>query len=307
MPASENYEVRIVANPMAGRDEPVLGALAAAFADSPLRWNIDVTNEPGEESELATRAVAEGASIVVAFGGDGTVSAVAGALANSDVALGVLPGGTANVFARELGIPSDLGEAAKLIAGPHEVRTIDMGVVRMPDGSSRTFVLRVSTGIEATMVENAEHAEKERLGELAYMLSTIRQLPNAPVAHYRVANENGEVSEADGLFAGLVNASAVGIGEAVYSADVRIDDGQLDAFVAPAAVGELASAAAAVVSGAGSDVLMQLSGTRLELTADPPQRVSVDGEVAGDTPVTVEVLAGALKVVAPASDDKAGA
>jgi len=301
------YAVRIIANPMAGRDEPFFGPLAAALGDADIRWNIDVTNAPGEEAALALRAVDEGASIVVAFGGDGTVSAVAQAVADrDDVALGILPGGTANVFARELGIPLDLEGAAKLLAGPHEIRAVDLGEATLDNGEERAFLLRVAAGLEAKLVEESPREEKERLGELAYVLSTLRQLPGAVVARYRITSDTGQVIESDGLFATLTNARALGIGDAAYPDDVRPDDGVLDGIIAPSAITQLAGAAAAAVTGAESPGLERTSGQALELFADPPQRVSVDGEVLGDTPVRVRVRPGAIRVIVPPAD-KGGA
>lgn len=294
------YDVRIIANPMAGKDEPVFGPLAAAFGETNVRWNIDVTNDPGEEAALVERAVAEGAKVVVAFGGDGTVSAVAHALLDHpDVLLGVLPGGTANVFARELGIPLDPQAAANLLAGPHDVREVDVGIATFADGASRTFTLRVSAGLEATMVEEAPREEKERLGELAYVLSTLRQLPQVRAVRYRIATDRGDAIEADGLFAVVTNARMLGFADAAYPDDVKVDDGLLDGIIPPAGLTELVGAAAAAATGGDSPGLEHVQGTRLELQADPPQRVSVDGEVLGDTPVSVEVRAAAVRVVVP--------
>lgn len=304
----EPYTVRIIANPMAGRDEPILGPLAAALGDADIRWNIDVTNAPGEERELAEKAVAEGARVVVAFGGDGTVSAVADAIVGyEDVVLGILPGGTANVFARELGIPMSLEDAAKLIAGPHEVREVDLGTAELSDGSERTFILRVSVGLEATAVEESPRESKEKLGELAYIITGLRQLADPPVAHYVLTSPDGGRVELDGLFGVLSNSGHLGVGETAYAPGIAIDDGVLDGLIAPAAVGELVGAAAAAFSGGQSDVIERLSGTELTLTCDPPQRVTVDGEVSGDTPVSVRVRPGAVRVIAPARDESEGA
>lgn len=296
----ENYEVRVIANPMAGKDEPVFGALAAAFGDADVRWNIDVTNGPGEEGELAKRAVAEGARVVVAFGGDGTVSAVADAIAeHDDVVLGVLPGGTANVFARTLGIPLDLDGAAKLLAGPHEERPVDLGIAELEDGTSRTFILRVSVGLEASAVADSSRESKEQLGELAYIITALRKLPERPVAHYVLKTGDGERAELDGLFAILANSGHMGMGEAVYAPDIAIDDGRLDGLIAPAGVGDLVNAAANALSGGQSDAVERLGGRELSLTCDPPQPVTVDGEVMGETPVRARVRPSAVKVIAP--------
>lgn len=295
----EPYTVHIVANPLAGRDEPFFGPVAAALGDADIRWTVHVTNGPGEESALARRALDQGAKVVVAFGGDGTVGAVADAIAGSEATLGILPGGTANVFAQELGIPLDLEAAAQLIAGPHTLRAVDLGTAELADGSTRSFILRVSVGLEATMVEQAPREEKERLGQFAYVAAALRQLPDPPVAHYTIKNEEGSTVDLEGLFAVLTNAASLGIGEARYGTDVVVDDARLDGIIAPAKASKLAAAAAATVAGNESEAVEHVSGEWLELSADPPQQVTVDGEEAGQTPVRAVVRPGAVRVIAP--------
>lgn len=298
------YEIRIIANPMAGRDEPFFGPVNAVMSQAGIRWNIDVTNDVNEEWELAQRAVAEGAKVVVAFGGDGTVSAVAEAIAgHPDVVLGILPGGTANVFARELGIPMQLEDAAALLAGPHEVRTVDLGTAVLADGSERTFILRVSVGLEATAVEESDRENKERFGELAYIMTGLRQLAEPPVAHYELTSPDGDCVELDGLFGVLMNSGHMGMGDARYAPGIEIDDGLLDGLIAPAAVPQLAGAAAAALTGGQADTVARLTGPELTIACDPPQRVTVDGEVCGDTPVTARVRPGAVRVIAPLRED----
>lgn len=301
----EPYDVHIVANPMAGKDEPFFGPVAAAFGDADVRWTVHVTNGPGEESALARRAAEQGARIVVAFGGDGTVSAVAEALEGTDVLLGILPGGTGNVFAHELKIPLSLSEAAMLIAGPHDVRDVDLGTTTFEDGTSRTFILRASVGLEAVAAEEAPREDKERMGDLAYVLAALKQLPNPPVARYELRNEAGECVETQGLFAVLANSGHIGAGEAVYAPGIEIDDGLFDGLIAPAAVPDLVTAAAAALRGGEADVVEHLRGTELTLRCDPPQRVTVDGEPLGETPVTVKVRPRAVHVVVPPSKDPA--
>ena len=102
-----------------------------------------------EGKDCAARAadhVKQGAELIIAAGGDGTMSAVAGELAESKAAMGILPLGTLNHFARDLGIPNDLGEAAKLIAAGH-TRQVDVA-----DVNGRTFVNNASIGLYPLMV-----------------------------------------------------------------------------------------------------------------------------------------------------------
>ena len=127
-------------------------AIAAAGIDG------DVHFLHGAELHDAARAaVADGARLIVAGGGDGTISCVAGAVAGSDTAMGVLPLGTLNHFARDLNIPLDLGEATKLIAAGKS-RRVDAGEV-----NGRVFVNNSAIGVYPLMV-NDRDAQQERLG-----------------------------------------------------------------------------------------------------------------------------------------------
>lgn len=300
----EPYAVRVIANPGAGGKAEIAGPLSDAYEGTGIRWDIDVTNGPGEEGVLARRAVEDGAKVVVAFGGDGTVSAVADAIAGSDAVLGILPGGTANVLAKELGIPLDVDEAAKLLAGEHDERSIDLGTAVFDDGTERTFILRVSAGLEATAVEESASADKARLGEIAYIITGLRQLQDPPVAAYLLTSPDGGRVEVDGLFAVLANSGHMGMADAKYAPGIAVDDGVLDGLIAPAAVPQLVSAAAAALAGSESENVERLSASELRLECDPPQRVTVDGEVLGDTPVTVRVRPSAIRVIVPSSVTK---
>jgi diacylglycerol kinase family enzyme len=299
MNAEKPDTVTVIANPGAGRREDVIGPLADAFAESRLTWHIEVTGTPDDTRALARKAVKQGARIVVAYGGDGTVSAVAGEVAGTHALLGILPGGTGNVMALELGIPNDLDAAARLLTGPHDTRVVDLGVARFDDGSERVFVLRTAIGLEATAVEESGRDDKERFGDFAYFITALRQMKNPPVAKYVLTSGDGGRAELEGLFAVLCNSGHTGTGDSRYAPDISIDDGILDGVIAPATVADLVGAAAVALSGGQSELVRRLSGTELRLACDPPQRVTVDGEAIAETPVTVTVRPSALRVIVP--------
>ena len=121
--------------------------------------------------ELARGAAEEGCDVVIAAGGDGTVSAVASGLVGTEVPLGILPLGTGNVLARELGLPLDLDSACELIAGAHEETAID--ALRI-DG--RHFFTQVGIGIDALMIRDTTKAHKKRFGRLAYLWTAFTRL-----------------------------------------------------------------------------------------------------------------------------------
>lgn len=162
-------EAVILVNKSKGAD--ACERIAAALAQAGVTGEV----EPLEGDELGARAAAAvkaGARLVIAGGGDGTVSAVAGALVGSDTALGILPLGTLNHLARDLGIPFDLDDAARLIAAGRQ-RRIDTATL-----SGRTFVNNSAVGLYPLMVADRE-AQEDRLGrskKLAMLVASLRTL-----------------------------------------------------------------------------------------------------------------------------------
>ena len=141
----------VVANPGSGQPEPVLSVLNDAFGPAEIDWDVAVTHGPGDGYEATLRGIESGYELICAYGGDGTVTEVASALTRGGPPMGILPGGTGNGLAGDLGIADTLAAAAALIAGSdYEVRLVDMG--HMGD---RWFILRATMGFEATVVEAA--------------------------------------------------------------------------------------------------------------------------------------------------------
>ena len=140
-----------------GRGAKELDAVASALRDAGLDAVVHAARAGTPMRQMAIRHAEEGASLVVAAGGDGTLSAVAGALAGTRAALGVLPLGTFNHFARDLGIPLALDEAARVIAAGHRAR-VDVGEV-----NGRVFVNNSSIGLYPTLVLHRKK-QARRLG-----------------------------------------------------------------------------------------------------------------------------------------------
>ena len=100
--------IKIIVNPVSGKDEAILSFIAEAFKDSEIHWDVLVTKKEGDAKEFAEGLIHSGADLICVYGGDGTVCQVAQALAHQDIPMFVLPGGTANVVAKEL--PTHLNE-----------------------------------------------------------------------------------------------------------------------------------------------------------------------------------------------------
>jgi diacylglycerol kinase (ATP) len=118
--------------------------------------------------EAATRCVDAGADLLIVWGGDGTVQRVLGAVAGADVTLGIIPAGTANLLATNLGIPRDI-EGALDVALHGARRDLDVGVV-----NGERFAVMAGAGLDAVMIKEADGKFKQRLGRLAYVVSGVR-------------------------------------------------------------------------------------------------------------------------------------
>lgn len=139
------------------------------------RFELHATRYPGEARELAARFVAAGEPVVIAAGGDGTLNEVVSGLAGSRTLLGVLPAGTMNVFAREMGIPCDSLRRAFQVIEQGFVQEVDLF-----EANGSPFVQMAGVGFDAMVIEETSWESKKRLGPLAYLLAAVKVLGETP-------------------------------------------------------------------------------------------------------------------------------
>ncbi|MGN6326982.1 diacylglycerol/lipid kinase family protein [Pseudolysinimonas sp.] len=207
---------------------------AVAAAESREGWRKSLWLETTEEDPgvgQARQAVADGADVVLAAGGDGTVRAVAEGLRGSGVALALLPAGTGNLLARNLDmILTHMADSVDLAFGGRD-RTIDVGVVEFDraDGSTEehSFLVMAGFGLDAKMIANARPELKARLGWIAYVDAIARALRDTGRVRMRVRVDGGEERSASvhTLIAGNCGALP---GNVLLLPDAEIDDGLFD-------------------------------------------------------------------------------
>jgi diacylglycerol kinase (ATP) len=295
--------VQAVINPAAGQDQPILKLLNAVFQEHRIDWDVSITKALGDGQRLTQEAVRAGAELVLVNGGDGTVMECASGLIGTGIPLLILPGGTANVMAHELGLPFDLKEAITLAVNPYSViRPVDMGKV----GDSY-FLLRTGMGLEAAMVEGADRELKDRIGLLAYGISALQALADPPIARYRLTLD-GKVEEREGLACIVANSGHLGTGGLLLSPKIDISDGLLDVVVITRSdLPSLVALVASVVAGGPETPVLQHWQVRDVLVeADPIQSVQVDGEMLAETPVSIQVLPQAVQILVPPQKDVPG-
>jgi diacylglycerol kinase (ATP) len=297
---SDQRRVAIIFNPVSGPLDPAkrraaLEALAhAAGLDAALG---ETDRERGAEP-LARKAVADGMERLLACGGDGTATEAADALAGSHVALAVLPGGTGNLLALNLGIPADTEEAWRL-ALHGEPRPLDVG-----RANGHVFLIMAGMGLDAHMVHDADRKLKERLGVLAYVVAALRNLGRPPTRYAITLDGRRFFRRARTVLVANVGRITGGL-ELVPGADPQ--DGRLDVAILRAqglwdltvlALGTLVGHPPAS-RGAGDNPLMELHrGREIVIETARPQPVQLDGNEAGfTTRLEVHVEPGALRLV----------
>ncbi|HUR70077.1 MAG TPA: diacylglycerol kinase family protein [Candidatus Thermoplasmatota archaeon] len=294
--------VSVILNAGAGRDAVAPADVRRAFRRAGV--DAEVIATPGDKlADAASAAVARGADVVVAAGGDGTVNAVAGALAGSDAAMGVLPLGTLNHFARDIGVPVDLDAAAALIA-TGEPRRIDLGEV-----NGRIFVNNSSIGLYPAIVVDRD-AQRERAGRgkwVAMLVAIGRTLRRFPRLRVRVDLLDKVLPRVTPfVFVGnnrfLASPGAVGRRD-------RLDGGELSVLTAHSTSRwRLVWMAIAAIVRPGREPrakgLDAAARPALVIDADRGTiRVALDGEVVRmRPPLRYRILPGALRVVGPGGD-----
>lgn len=309
-------KIQVIVNPVAGQDTPVLNIVNRVLQEYDVEWDVSVTKKGGDALQQAQQAVKNGADIVAAYGGDGTVAEVASGLVGTKTRLAILPGGTANVMSIELGIPRDLAEACRIACDPQSVlRQVDMGQV-----NKRWFILRVGVGFEASMVDNADRNLKDKFGVLAYLWSAVQNLTQPEIAHYQLRIDGKEI-ESDGLTCIIANSTNLGQAGVNLVPNASVSDGLLDVIVVQqASLHALFDVLGSItgmkqmqpednsidVSQFNSQIQQNLQywqGKEISVITQPAQTVQFDGEVLGKEAIECTVVPDAVRVLTPALPD----
>ena len=288
----------VIFNPAAGtRRRRRFERVAGALAEAGIRFTVADTTAPGHAETLAREAVASGERAVVAAGGDGTIAEVANGIAGSDARLGVIPIGTANVFAHELALPFRADAiAASLKRGA--TRLVQPGCARFADGRTRLFVQMLGVGLDAAVVAALDAGLKRRIGKGAYVVETLRQatawsFPRLALALDGEPTEGAQMIATKGRFYG---------GRFVLAPEAAPEAEGLSASVFERG-GWWSALRAGIALPLG--LLPLLSGVTRRRVAQVEVRgpaglpVQADGDLIGATPVVVTGAATRIGVIVP--------
>jgi YegS/Rv2252/BmrU family lipid kinase len=272
-------------------------------------WTVDraLVKRKRDLRRHAARAVKARVNMVIAVGGDGVVLQVVQALAGKQVALGIIPMGTGNLLAGNLGIPDAADKAAEvLLSGRH--RQIDLGRVSV-GGKREVFAVACGVGFDAEVMKATDKSKKTRWGKLAYLASAIGK-------RHRVRNVVHEI-ELDGVRSKteatqvlIANFGQMGLPMAPRL-EVEPDDGYLDVIVVRASgplPGLLAGWEALRQDKHGESTnghAFRAKARKVRVWTEPTRLVEVDGTVVGTTPMTASVRPADLTVIVPADGQAA--
>jgi YegS/Rv2252/BmrU family lipid kinase len=263
-------------------------------AVAPLGWRLEVreTAERGDATRLAAEAVARGLPAVLVAGGDGTLNEAIQGLAGSETAVGVVPLGTINIWARELGLARDPVEAVReQVLG--QARRIDLG-----RANGRYFLLMAGLGFDAEAVYAAEGEPKRRFGPLAFFVIGLLAAIRTRGSRLRV-RADGRVFETSAALVTIGN-TRLWAGAVQITHRATADDGLLDVCFFPgrSLAGKLRHLTLVLARRHDADEAVTYMQVRELLVAARPQLpLQVDGEPLGKTPARIEIVPGALKAL----------
>lgn len=294
----------LIYNPLAGKlrgnPESILRrtteALARANGFLATRPQLIPTMESGHATNLARDAVAEGADLVLALGGDGTINEVANGLALTSVPMGILPAGTANVLAMEIGLGSSLERATARLAKAAP-RRIALGKILTNGSPVRYFVLMAGVGLDAKIVQEVSSPLKEKIGKGAYWAAGLSQLPKR-MEQFDLRT-NGTVHRSGFALASRVRNYGGDL-EIASEASLLKDDFELVMFEGSNPFRYLG-----YMLGVATRQVKKMPGVRTIRTKCfdilSSAHLQVDGEYAGLESARIEIVPDALTLLLPAS------
>ena len=268
----------------------------AAFKALRIETDAYAIDDPGRLHSVTRTALAKQPHMLVLGGGDGTISSLVDHLVGSGIPLGLLPLGTANSFARTLGIPFDLDEAINIIAAGHR-RCIDLGMI---DGDY--FANSAAIGMPPLIAQTIPHQLKRFGGRAGYALWAAVQGARFEPFRVTVTVDGGARAILSAVEVRIANGSYHGGTQVVEQA--RVDSGEIVVQVVEGEThGRLALSWLATL--VGSDrrhaLTREFRGRAIRIETSPLLPISIDGEVLARTPVTAKVAPRAIEVFAPRS------
>lgn len=290
----------VIVNPIkvSARFRDLLTAEVEAAGWPQPTWLETTEDDPGPG--MAAQAVELEADRVIAAGGDGTIRMVADGLAGSGVALGIIPAGTGNLLARNLGIPLDEASAITM-ALDDQLRTIDLIKITLDDHPPQHFAVMAGVGVDAMIMDETSPALKSVIGPAAYFVAAGKALGRVPLK-VAVTIDGGRRHRRRTMITLIGNVAQL-TGNITLIPGAEPDDGRLDVFIAsPRRISHWFRVVRRLISHRRDrrDPIDQWQGRHVEIELDKPESCQLDGDVVGPCRrLVADVVPGALTVCAP--------
>lgn len=286
--------IHVIINPVAGKYEPISAFLNKAFVNSCSKLQVYKASQKNDVFSIASR-LANKNDLVAIYGGDGSISEVASALYGKKATMGIIPGGTANVTSKDLGIPQDTEDAiALLINELSKTIHMDMGIV-----NGAPFILRVNLGIMADMIIAADPKMKDSFGQLAYGITAIESIWKTDPIQYRMIIDGEEINET-GVSLTVTNAGNIGIGDFSFLPGIEVTDGFLDVILLnDTDFLSLMRVAGTTLFQTESDVLKHWKCKEISIYLEKPVKYICDDTSKETASLHIKVVPGALRVLVP--------
>ncbi|MBW2055905.1 MAG: diacylglycerol kinase family lipid kinase [Deltaproteobacteria bacterium] len=286
-------KVVLIANPVAGKGRPeeLFHLFVQAMERRGYRVETHITRTAGEAT-LCARTVKPEVEALVVAGGDGTLNEVLNGLVDpSRIPIALLPTGTANILAHELGLPTRAEAVAETVQGGR-VRRLDMGLI-----GGRRFLAVVGAGFDAMVTQEVRRTRQRGLGYSGYVLPVLRSLVRYRVPELRITVDGAE--QFQGAFAVVSNTRNYG-GIFTFADQARCDSGHFDVCVFPkGTVFALTRYYFAALRGGVSGIpeVRYVTGRSVRIESEEPVAVQVDGDPFGATPVEIDLVPSTVPII----------
>lgn len=290
----------LISNPKTGRygsRRRSIQEVASDLESLGLKVDLQLTSGPGDATEIAARAARDGYTDVIVAGGDGTINEAIQGLAGTDARLAIIPRGTGNVLARELGLPLDEEQAVAVVAAGKS-RQIYLGlVVDETSNQSRYFVLMAGIGLDASVVGRVQPSLKKRIGRGAFWVSGLSHLADWNPQSFTL-EINGDKYNA--TFAAIGKAPRYG-GDLAITPGARLDRREFEVCIIDTTSRRryLHLLSYTIRGGIPHDKPEVRFVNTDSVKAYGDAQVQIDGELLGDLPMRFAIAPHSLEVIVP--------
>jgi diacylglycerol kinase (ATP) len=294
-------KVTLISNPKTGRYgsrrlRPIQEA-ASQLESLGVTVDLKLTAGPGDAAQIAARAARHGSADVIVAGGDGTINEAIQGLAGTNARLGILPRGTANVLARELGLPLD-DERAVAVAAQGKSRQIYLGLaINETTDEKRHFVLMAGLGLDASVVRRVQPSLKKRIGKGAFWISGLSHLADWNPIPFTLEIDGKKYTS---TFAAIGKAARYG-GDLAITPGARLDQREFEICIIEtmSRVRYLHLLSYALRNGMPRDKPEVRFVNANSVKAYGDAAVQIDGELLGELPMRFEIAPHSLEVIVP--------